>query len=113
MAVILTDALDKRHCANVVSKSGLVTLVMIGVSLVLPLFLVVNTHNYWVDTASYFEQPSIQHNNEIVVFVQTDTDVYSFASTKSLNSLIDASTEAANSIAPEFNVSIVVKSLFL
>ena len=55
MAVILTDALDKKHCANVVSKSGLVTLVMLAVSFVLPLFLVVNTHNYWVDTATYFE----------------------------------------------------------
>jgi len=102
MTVILTDSLERSHCANLYSKSGLITIVILFVSFALPLFLVVNTHNYWVDTATYFEQPSIHHNNEVLVFVQTDERVYSFASTKALNSLIDASNEAAGSLAPEF-----------
>ena len=53
----------------------------------------------------YFEQPSVKHMNEILVFVQTDEKVYTFASTKSLNNLVDGSSEDAAEIAPEFQVS--------
>ena len=81
MARILQDSLDKSHHAKLFSTSGFITAVIIVTAFALPLFLVVNTHNYWVNTATYFEQPHITHMNEILVFLQTDEKVYSFAST--------------------------------
>merc|ERR1719263_260256 len=40
--------------------------------------------------------------NEILVYVQTEDSFYTFASTKSLNQLIDGSNEDASEISPEF-----------
>jgi len=47
----------------------------------IPLYIVTKTHNYWVNTALYFEQPKVEHYGEVMVFVQTDSKVYTFAST--------------------------------
>ena len=53
---------------------------------------------------TYFEQPNVRHLNEILVYVHTDTKVYTFASTKSLNDLIDGSSEVATALSPQFQV---------
>jgi hypothetical protein len=102
MARILSDTLQKNHSAPILSQAGFVTAVMYVFALVLPIYFITNTHNYWVNTAMYFEQPSVKHMNEILVFVQTDEKVYTFASTKSLNNLVDGSSENAAEISPEF-----------
>jgi hypothetical protein len=69
MSKILTDKLQKNHAAPVFSKSGLVTGTLFIVSLLIPIILVTQTHNFWVETATYFEQPSVKHLNEILVFM--------------------------------------------
>lgn len=104
MAIILRDVLHKNHVAPLFSKAGVVAVTLIVIAFVLPLFIVVQTHNYWVDTMTYFEQPNVRHLNEILVFLQTDSQVYTFASTKSLNDLIDGSSEVATVLAPEFMI---------
>jgi len=105
MAIILTDDLSLNHSAPLISKSGCTSMVLILFTLLLPLFLVTQTHNYWVETYTYSEQPNIKHMNEIMVFLYTDTDVYTFASTKNLNDLLDSSGEHGNALSPEFTVS--------
>ena len=95
MAIILTDILDKKHSGPIFSKTGLITVVIIFVTFALPLFLVVNTHNYWVNTRTYLEQPDIMHMNEIMVQMCTDLNCYSFASTKNLNDIFYGTTESA------------------
>jgi hypothetical protein len=49
---------------------------------------------------TFYEQPSISHLNEVLVYMYTDDTVYSFGSTKNLNDLIDGSTEEATKISP-------------
>ena len=102
MSLILSDQLQKNHCAPVVSKSGFVTGTLLFVTLALPMFLVTQTHNFWQDTMTYFEQPSVKHQNELMVFLYTDTKVYAFASTKNLNDLVATSNNDASSLAPSF-----------
>ena len=80
----------------------MVTAILILTALVFPLVLVTQTHNFWVDTATYFEQPSIKHLNELLVFVYTDRQVYAIASTQSLNDLIENSNEKSSKLAPSF-----------
>ena len=67
--------------------------------------------DYWVDTMAYFEQASVRHLNEILVFIYTDapddgsdSGVYTFGSTKSLNDLIAGSSEVATARSPQFEV---------
>ena len=69
MAKVLTHALDKNHSASLVSQSAFIVLVVMFVAFGLPLFLVIRTHNFWVNTDDYFEQPNVRHMNEIVVYV--------------------------------------------
>merc|ERR1740115_255832 len=82
--IVLSDYLHKSHSAPVFSITGLVSISIILVTIFLPLLLVVMTHNYWIDTMKYFEQPSVKHLNELMVFMYTDDGVYSFGSTKNL-----------------------------
>ena len=107
--VILTDNLHKTHSAPIFSRTGIASLIVIFSVFFLPLLLVRMTHNYWIDTQIYFEQPNIKHLNEVLVFVNTDDAVYSFGSTKNLNDLIDGSREEATRLAPQFNVSFFLR----
>jgi len=61
--------------------------------------------DYWVDTMTYFEQANVRHLNEILVSIYTDSGVYTFGSTKSLNDLIAGSSEVATARSPQFQVS--------
>ena len=54
---------------------------------------------------TYFEQPDVRHMNEIIVWLYTDSKIYSFATTKSLNDYIDGSGEAGEELSPAFKVS--------
>ena len=97
--IVLSDYLHKSHSAPIFSISGLVSISVILVTIFIPLLLVVMTHSkyqsfmnwskyiidYWIDTMKYFEQPSVKHLNELMVFMYTDDGVYSFGSTKNLN----------------------------
>lgn len=105
MATIVTDQLQKNHCAPILSRTFLVSGTLSFVAFLLPLILVAQTHNFWVNTATYFEQPNVTHLNEIVVFLYTDTNVYTFASTQALNDLLENSSEDASSLSPSFQVS--------
>lgn len=107
MSTILTENFYKQHCAPLASKSGLVSVIMLLITFMLPMFLIIRTHNFWVGTRGYFEQPSVSHTNEIVVFVYTDDRVYTVASTQSLNDLLDSSSESGASLSPTFKVSII------
>ena len=88
MSTVISDLLHKNHSAPVFSKTGCVSIIVVFITFFLPLFLVLQTHNYWVNTNIYFEQPKVSHTNEIVVFLYTDDGVYTFGSTKSLNGLV-------------------------
>lgn len=115
MAIILRDNLQKDHNVPLISSSFLVGFIITLVAFLLPLFLVVQTHSkclslltlpdYWVDTMTYFEQPDVRHMNEIIVWLYTDSKIYSFATTKSLNDYIDGSGEAGEELSPAFKVS--------
>ena len=73
MALILKDALQKDHHAPLFSKTGMISAFITLLAFLIPLFIVTKTHNYWVNTAIYFEQPNVVHYGEVMVFVQTDT----------------------------------------
>ena len=45
MAIIITDILHKNHIAPLLSKSGVVAVILIAISFILPLFIVVQTHS--------------------------------------------------------------------
>ena len=55
MALIVRDALNKDHFAPVLSKTGFVSIIFIAITFILPLYLVVMTHNYWLHTYTYEE----------------------------------------------------------
>jgi len=52
----------------------------------------------------YFEQPSVRHMNELMVFMYTDDGAFTFGSTKNLNDLIVGSSEDASALSPQFTV---------
>jgi len=102
--VIIQDYLHKDHIAKLFSRIGLVATIMTVVAFVLPLFVVTNTHNYWVNTAKYQEQTDVTHLNEILVYIFSDDGVKTFATTKSLNDLFDGTSADASSLSPSFKV---------
>jgi len=104
MAVIITDTLHKSHLAPFFSTTGLISVSVLIVTIFLPLLLVIMTHNYWIDTMKYFEQPSVRHMNELMVFMYTDDGAFTFGSTKNLNDLIVGSSEDASALSPQFTV---------
>jgi uncharacterized membrane protein len=105
MVVILTDNLNKDHIAPSFSKVAIVSLTLILVALFLPVFLVVQTHNFWVSTDIYYEQASVKHLNDIVVYFLTDTGVYSVASTKALNDNYHSTPQDSSHLSPEIVIS--------
>lgn len=52
----------------------------------------------------YYEQPEVTHLNELMVFMYTDDNVYTFGSTKNINDLLMGSTEDASILSPQFTV---------
>ena len=74
MVVILTDLLHKNHVANFASKAGFVALTTLLITFGVPVFVTFMTNNYWLNYAIYREQPSVTLLNEILVFVQTETN---------------------------------------
>jgi hypothetical protein len=56
--------------------------------------------DYWIDTMKYFEQPAVTHLNELMVFMYTDDNVYTFGSTQNINDLLMGSTEDASALSP-------------
>ena len=49
--------------------------------------------DYFEWTSSYYEQPSIMHLNEFLIYLQTDTQVYGIGSTKGLNDFMSGTSE--------------------
>ena len=74
MVLILQDLLHKNHVAPVFSKTGFVSIITFLIIFGVPLFVTFMTNNYWVNTSSYIEQPSVTHINEILVYLQTDSN---------------------------------------
>ena len=60
--------------ALVFSKTGFVSIITFLIIFGVPLFVTFMTNNYWVNTSSYIEQPKVTHLNEILVYVQTDSN---------------------------------------
>ena len=97
MPVILTDLLHKDHTARLCSKTGIVTICILVLTFVLPFIVVVLTHSKYISsndidvdapsflytdrvahlfsvdyfdwTSSYYEQPSITHLNEFLIYL--------------------------------------------
>jgi len=105
MAILLRDLLNKNHHVNALcSQTFLVAFIIIFVTLFLPFFVVIWTHNYWVDTYTYVEQPTVRHMNEILVYVYTTNKIYGFGSTKELNAYFETADDGGKDLSPMFEI---------
>lgn len=98
MAILYTDALDKKHSAHLFSKASCITIVLVTMAAILPLLLVVRTHNFWITDNFHYEQPEVTHLNEFLVVIQTQTETLKASTNEDLNMVLQGTQGRAGSI---------------
>ncbi|TNV84409.1 hypothetical protein FGO68_gene16267 [Halteria grandinella] len=97
MAVLFADSFQRQYRANASSKSALICYLFMVMAFIMPLILVIKTHNFWVTNLTTYEQPRVTHLNEIVVVYQTTNGIYQ----ASLNAKVGLRQQ---DITPSFNI---------
>jgi hypothetical protein len=69
MAIILRDYLHRVYKIQWLSWTGITITLLYLIALIIPVVIETRTHNYWVNTATYFEKPSVNHLQDVLVFI--------------------------------------------
>lgn len=105
--MFFTDEFQKMHYAPFMSRSFIITYLMVLVAILLPFVLIVRTHSkwrsvlivspidFWITDFEYYEQPKVSPLNEIIVFIYTEKSTYAFGSTSELNQLLNSDKSEA------------------
>mmetsp|Transcript_45126 Transcript_45126/g.59827 ORF Transcript_45126/g.59827 Transcript_45126/m.59827 type:complete len:215 (+) Transcript_45126:35-679(+) len=98
MALLYRDELQRSHYAALISKTSCVYFIILLICIILPFLLVLRTHNFWVVDTFHYEQPQVNHLNEMIVIVYTSEETYYAGTTNELNKLLSESRSIAGSI---------------
>ena len=76
MAVLFADSFQRQYRASALSKSAMICYLFMIMAFIMPLILVIKTHNFWVTHLSTYEQPRVTHLNEIVLVFHTTNGIH-------------------------------------
>lgn len=94
MAYFISENLERQFIGNKCSLAFYFCVVLYVIGILLPFFLAFSTNNFWLNTKVYYEQPTVNFRNEIIVFVNTDSGTKAYSSIKSINELIQSKISA-------------------
>lgn len=94
MAYLVSQNLERQFIGDRCSLAFCFCIIIYAIGILAPFFLAFSTHNFWLDTETYYEQPSVSFRNEIIIFVSTDSGTKAYSSIKGINDLIQSQIKA-------------------
>jgi hypothetical protein len=86
MAVLFTDSFKRSFNVFPLSRSAIIFYFFMALAFIMPIVLVVKTHNFWVKSSTYTEQPDVAHLQEMLVLLHTTEGVKTISMSENFKS---------------------------
>jgi hypothetical protein len=87
MPDLLVEKYERHYNAELFSWSTFITLCIICIIILCPVYIVIYTGNWWNETIIYFEQPNVKYTEDMLIYVMDDTGQRFFSTNVWLNEL--------------------------
>ena len=72
MPDLLVEKYERHYNANLFSWSTFITLCIICIIILCPVYIVIYTGNWWNESIMYFEQPDVKYNEDLLLYVMEE-----------------------------------------
>ena len=80
MPDLLVEKYERHYNANLFSWSTFITLCIVCIIILCPVYIVIYTGNWWNESIIFFEQPDVKYNEDLLLYVMeedsTDSSIY-------------------------------------
>ena len=80
MTHLLVEKYERHYNANLFSWSTFITLCIVCIIILCPVYIVIYTGNWWNETIIYYEQPEVSYNDDLLLYVMnedsSDSSIY-------------------------------------